>query len=312
MGESMGNNNSYYIEKIHRLKKSRNAVIVAHSYQNGEIQDIADIVGDSYALSKYCASQKKDIIVFCGVNFMAESAKILAPEKTVLLPERNAGCPMADMINAESLRAKKAEYPKAVTVTYINSSAEVKAESDVCVTSSNALKVVKNIKEKEILFTPDKNLGTWVASHCPEKNIILWNGYCPTHNKIKNTEVQKARELHPDAILLVHPECTPDVVQMADFVGSTKDIIDYAKKSDKKTFMIGTEMGVLHALEKQNSGKKFYLLGAGLMCPNMKMTTLKSVCDSLEQNIYEINVPPDIAVKAKKMLDNMLELAETK
>lgn len=300
----------FLIDEINRLRKEKDAVIVAHTYQIGEIQDIADVVADSFALSKYCASQKAEIIVFCGVVFMAESAKILAPEKIVLLPERTAGCPMADMVTAEALVKMKKQQPNAVVVTYINSSAEVKAESDVCVTSSNALKVIRALPEKEIIFVPDKNLGAYVASQCPEKNIILWEGYCPTHNKIKVSEVLEIKKLHPDALFLIHPECTPDVVKLADFVGSTKEIIDYAKQSTAKKFVIGTEMGVMHQLKNENKEKTFYLMAAGLMCPNMKKTTLESVYNSLLNNVYEMNVPEDIAIKARKALDRMLELSK--
>jgi len=300
----------FLIKEINRLRKEKDAVIVAHTYQIGEIQDIADIVADSFALSKYCASQKAKVIVFCGVNFMAESAKILAPEKMVLLPERTAGCPMADMITAEGLIEMKKQHPNAVVVTYINSSAEVKAESDVCVTSSNALKVIRAMPEKEIIFAPDKNLGAYVASQCPEKNLILWDGYCPTHHKIKVSEVLEIKKLHPDALFLIHPECTPDVVKLADFVGSTKEIIEYAKQSIAKKFVIGTEMGVMHQLKNENQEKTFYLMASGLMCPNMKKTTLESVYNSLLNNVFEINVPKDILIRARKSLDRMLELSK--
>lgn len=305
-----GYNKNDLISKINRLKEDRNAVIVAHSYQNDDIQEIADIVGDSYALSKYCSQTDKDVIVFCGVHFMAESAKILSPDKTVLLPEKLAGCPMADMVTAEALREEKKKYPNAVTVCYINSSAEVKAECDVCCTSSNAVNIIRKINEKDILFVPDMNLSRYVQKQCPEKNIILWNGYCPTHNKIKPEDVLKVRELHPDALFLVHPECTPEVCELADYVGSTKQIIDYAGTSDSKKFIIGTEMGVMYALRKNNPDKEFFLLSPGMICPNMKKTSLESVYKALSENIYEINLDKDIIDRASKSLDKMLELAK--
>lgn len=297
-------------DEIYRLKIEKDAVIVAHTYQIGEIQEIADLVGDSYALAKFCASQEKRTIVFCGVDFMAESAKILAPDKTVLLPERHAGCPMAEMVDPEGLRELKEQHPDAAVVTYINSSAAVKAESDVIVTSSNALKVIRALNRKKIIFCPDKNLGSYVAKMIPDIEVILWNGFCPTHHKIKPAEVAKIKELHPDALLLIHPECTPEVLTYADFVGSTKEIIDYATKSEHKKFIIGTEMGVLHPLKRDNPDKTFYLMAAGLVCPNMKKTTLDSVLNCLKTGYYEMNVPDDVALKARKALDRMLELAK--
>ena len=296
------------VEQINRLKKERNAVIVAHMYQNAEVQEIADIVGDSFALSKYCASLTEQTIVFCGVDFMAESAKILSPEKTVLLPERHAGCPMAEMITAEALIEFKKKYPGYAVATYINSSAAVKAESDVIVTSSNAVKVIKGLEEQNIIFGPDQNLGAFIAKQCPEKNIVLWNGFCPTHHKIKKEDVLTIKALHPDALLLVHPECTPDVTELADYAGSTKGIIDYATASDHQKFIIGTEIGVMHQLEKRNPGKTFYLMAPGLVCPNMKKTSLKSVLNCLETGEYEIHVPEETASRARKALDRMMQL----
>ena len=298
------------ISNINRMKKEQNAVIVAHSYQVDDVQEIADIVGDSFALSQYCASSDADTIVFCGVHFMAESAKILSPEKTVLLPEINAGCPMADMVTAEALREAKKKYPGAAVVCYINSSAEVKAECDVCCTSSNALSVIRSIDKKDILFVPDKNLGSYVANMCPEKNIILWEGYCITHHKIRTSEVLESKRLHPDAILLVHPECQPEIQQLADFVGSTKQIIDYAKTSEHDKFIIGTEMGVLYQLKKDSPTKTFYMMSTGLICPNMKKTSLQSVHDALALKRYEINLDKDIIERAAHSLNKMLEVAK--
>lgn len=295
-------------QEIQRMKLEHNAVIVAHSYQIGEVQDVADVVGDSFALSRYCADTDKSVIVFCGVHFMAESAKILSPEKTVLLPEVHAGCPMADMVTAEALRARKAELPGVPVVCYINSSAEVKAECDVCCTSSNAVKIVRSMPETDILFVPDQNLGTFVAQQVPEKNIILWDGYCITHHRIRRDEVLRMKELHPDAKLLVHPECRPDITELADFIGSTKQIIDFAKASKENKFIIGTEMGIMHQLQQDSPHKTFYLMSPGLVCPNMKKTTLESVYLSLKDMKTEITMSEEIRLKAKHSLDRMLEL----
>ncbi len=296
------------IENIVVLKKQRNAVIVAHNYQNDEVQEIADIVGDSFALSRFCASSAYDVIVFCGVHFMAESAKLLSPEKTVLLPEKDAGCPMADMVTAEALRDAKLQHPGAAVVCYINSTAEVKAECDICCTSSNALEVIRSLEQKDILFVPDCNLGSYVAKQVPEKNIILWKGFCATHHRIKQGDVIKVRELHPDALLLVHPECRPEVVELADYVGSTKQIIDYASASDATKFIIGTEMGVLYKLKKDNPEKQFYLLSTGLVCPNMKKTSLKSVYEALRDMKNNIVLDKTVAEKARIPLDRMLQI----
>lgn len=296
------------VERIKKLKQERNAVIVAHMYQNDEVQAVADIVGDSYALSKFCATRPESTIVFCGVDFMAESAKILSPDKTVLIPVQNAGCPMADMITAEQLIEFKKQYPGYAVATYINSSAAVKAESDVIVTSSNAYKVISGMKEKDIIFCPDRNLGGFIAKQCPDKNIVLWDGFCPTHHKIKTADVVEIKEKYPNAKLLVHPECSPEVSVLADYAGSTKGIIDYATASNDKEFIIGTELGVMYQLKKNNPDKIFHLMSKELVCPNMKKTTLQSILDCLEKGQYEVNVPMDVAINAKKALDRMLEL----
>lgn len=295
-------------DSIEVLKKQRNAVIVAHSYQNDEVQEIADIVGDSFALSRFCASSSYDVIVFCGVHFMAESAKLLSPDKTVLLPEKDAGCPMADMVTAEALREAKKKYPNAAVVCYINSTAEVKAECDICCTSSNALQVIRSLEQKDILFVPDCNLGSYVAKQVPEKNIILWKGFCTTHHRVRRDDVIKVRELHPDAVLLVHPECRPEVVELADYVGSTKQIIEYASSSDKSKFIIGTEMGVLYKMKKDNPEKQFYLLSTGLVCPNMKKTTLRSVYEALRDMKNNIVLDETISERARIPLDRMLQI----
>ena len=297
------------IEKIKDLKKQKNAVVLAHCYQNIEIDEVADFVGDSLYLSQMAKDTDADIIVFAGVTFMAETAKLLSPEKKVLLPKKEAGCQMADMIDAQALRKFKAEHPGVPAVCYVNSTAEVKAECDVCCTSSNAVNIIKKINAEEIIFVPDKNLSKYVAAQVPDKNIIIWEGFCPTHNKIKPENVLKIKALYPDALLLVHPECTPEVCALADFVGSTKQIIDFASGSDGKEFIVGTEMGVMYSLKKNNPDKKFYLMDAGLVCPNMKKTTLESVYRSLRDNIYEIYLDEEIIKKAKGCLEKMLELS---
>jgi len=297
------------IKEIFELKGQRNAVIVAHNYQMEEVQEIADILGDSLDLSRYCASSPHETIVFCGVHFMAESAKILSPQKTVLLPEINAGCPMADMITAEDVREQKKLHSDAAVVCYINTSADVKAECDICCTSSNAVKVIRSLKEKDIIFVPDKNLGHYIARMVPEKNMIIWNGFCITHHRVTRDDVLNARAAHPDALVLVHPECQPDVVDMADFVGSTKQIIDFATTSERRKFIIGTEMGILFRLKKDNPNKEFYLLSQGLICPNMKKTKLISVYNALKNMKYRIGLDDSILMRARSSLDRMLQVA---
>lgn len=301
-------NNQTLIKEIAQLKEKRRAVIVAHYYQIPEVQEIADVVGDSFALSKYCASSQSETIVFCGVHFMAESAKILSPEKTVLLPEKDAGCPMADMVTAEDLREAKKQHPEAAVVCYVNSTAEVKAESDICCTSSNTVNVIKAVDKKDIIFVPDKNLANYVSKKVPEKNIIIWNGYCITHHRTEAEQVKKAKQAHPDALLLVHPECKPEVVEQADFAGSTKQIIEFAAKNQGTKFIIGTEMGVLHQLKKNNPEKTFYLMSQGFICPNMKKTSLQSVHLALKEMKYNIELDEDIRIKAEKSLNRMLEV----
>ena len=297
------------IEEIKRLKKEKNAIILGHNYQIPEVQEVADIVGDSLALSKAAAEVENEVIVFCGVHFMAESAKILSPNKKVLLPAKDAGCPMADMITGEVLREYKKKNPYRVIVTYVNSSADVKAESDICCTSSNALKIIESIKEDKILFAPDKNLGGYIKDKVKDKDIELWPGFCITHHRVKRDEVIKAKQAHPDALVLAHPECNDDVIKLADFVGSTSQIIDYARNSDNKKFIIGTEMGILHKLEKENKDKKFYLLSPGLICTNMKKTTLMDVYEALRDEKHVIEVDEDIRLKALGTLNKMLKLS---
>lgn len=294
--------------EISELKRKRNAVIVAHNYQPEEIQRIADVVGDSFALSKHCAESDAQVIVFCGVHFMAESAKILSPEKTVLLPAAHAGCPMADMVTAQALREKKRQHPEAKVVCYINSSAEVKAESDVCCTSSNAVRIVRALPDREILFVPDQNLGSFVAQQVPEKNIILWKGYCPTHHGVKPEEAIRLKELHPKALLLVHPECQPEVVALADYVGSTKQILDFARESKHAEMIIGTERGIIPQLQEESPNKTFYLLSQGLYCPNMKKTNLELVLAALEEMENPIELDEKTRLKAHGALEQMLKL----
>jgi len=294
--------------EIQRLKQERNAVILAHHYQLDEVQAVADYVGDSFYLSKIAASIEHDVIVFCGVRFMAETAKILSPQKVVLLPESDAGCPLAEMITADGLRALKAEHPGVPVVCYVNSSADVKAESDVCCTSANAVKVVASLPDSKVIFVPDENLGDYIARQIPEKELILWKGHCVTHAKVKSEDVKLVRAQYPDAKFLIHPECDPTVVELADFVGSTSAIIRYAEHSDAKTFIIGTEIGVVCHLKAALPDKQFFLLHSGLVCPNMKKTRLKSVYEALLHNRYEIHVEEHIACKAKSTLDRMLEI----
>lgn len=295
------------IGRIDRLKKEKNAVILAHYYQNSEIYKIADFIGDSLELSKKAKASDAEIIVFCGVFFMAESAKILSPEKTVLIPQKSAGCPMADMIDAAAVRKLRKEHPDAAVVTYVNSSAAVKAESDICCTSSNAVRVVKGLKEKEIIFIPDKNLGAYVASQVPEKTFHFFDGYCPVHNQITTENVKKARAAYPNTELLVHPECPIDVIKQADFVGSTSAIIDYATKSDKTEFIIGTEEGILTMLKEKNPDKTFHILAGNFLCNDMKKTTLADVLYVLENMENEVKLDKDTIKKASSSLEKMIK-----
>ena len=293
-------------KKIEKLKKKQNAVIIAHNYQRDEIQEIADISGDSLALSQAAVRTDADVIVFCGVQFMAESAAILNPDKKVLLPVMEAGCPLADMITPEKLRAKKKEYPGAAVVCYVNSSADVKAESDIACTSSNAVQVVRALKERDIIFVPDKNLGRYVQSQLPDKNIILWDGFCPTHIRVQEEDVVKTKQAHPLAEVIAHPECNPAVLALADHICSTGGMFKYVKESKLNEFIISTESGMLYKLQKENPGKKFYLPTSHLVCANMKLITLGWVAHSLENMVYEIKVSDEVRQKAKRALDRML------
>ena len=294
-------------QKIEKLKKSLNAVIVAHNYQRPEVQDIADFVGDSLELARQCTQVDAEVIVFCGVHFMAESAAILSPERTVLLSEADAGCPMADMIGEADLREWKERYPEAAVVCYVNSSAAVKALSDVCCTSANGLEVVQTLPNDEVLFIPDQHLGHYVSTKT-DKRMILYPGFCPPHQRLIPRHIEHAKELHPDAVVLVHPECSAEVIARADAALSTSQMIRYVKESDSRTFLIGTEEGLLHGLRKENPQKAFHLLTTGLLCPDMKKTTLKSVVRTMEERRNVVRVAEEVRVKAKLALDRMLEV----
>jgi len=294
-------------KKIEELKKSLNAVIVAHNYQRPEVQDIADFVGDSLELARQCTQVDAEVIVFCGVHFMAESAAILSPERTVLLSEADAGCPMADMIGEADLREWKERYPEAAVVCYVNSSAAVKALSDVCCTSANGLEVVQTLPNDEVLFIPDRHLGHYVSTKT-DKRMILYPGFCPPHQRLIPRHIEHAKELHPDAVVLVHPECSAEVIARADAALSTSQMIRYVKESDSRTFLIGTEEGLLHGLRKENPQKAFHLLTTGLLCPDMKKTTLKSVVRTMEERRNVVRVAEEVRVKAKLALDRMLEV----
>lgn len=296
------------VEKIKKLKQKRNAIILAHNYQLPEIQDIADYLGDSLELSREAAGIDAQVIVFCGVHFMAETASILSPDKTVLMPDINAGCPMANMITREGLKALKKEHPKAVVVGYVNTSAEVKAEVDICCTSANAIKVISSLKDaQEIIFVPDKYLAHYVADKTKRK-LISWEGYCPSHVKILAEDIQRQKKLHPDAEVVVHPECTPSVIALADKVLSTSGMCRYAKTSSTQEQIIGTEIGLLYKLKKENPEKQFYPASELADCPNMKLTTLEKVAWALKEMKYEVKVPEEIRIRAKKAVDRMLEI----
>lgn len=295
-------------DKIRQLKKERNAVILAHNYQRGEVQDIADFVGDSLELARQAAGTDADVIAFCGVHFMAETAAILSPDKTVLLPDAGAGCPMANMITAEQLVAKKQELPGLPVVTYVNSSAAVKAESDYCCTSANGVKVVESVPGDEIIFVPDQYLGHFIQTQTG-KTMHLWPGYCPTHVKILPEDIQKQRELHPNAKVVVHPECRPDVIAAADLATSTSGMLRYARREDVTELIVGTEVDIIHRLKKENPGKQFYPASPKAICPNMKKITLEKLYFALESMSPVITVPPDIAARAKAAVDRMVAIS---
>ena len=294
------------IEKISALRRKRNAVILVHNYQLGEVQDIGDFVGDSLELSQNAAKTNADVIVFCGVHFMAETASIICPDKVVLLPDIDAGCPMANMITAESLRAKKKEHPQAVVVCYINSSAAVKAESDICCTSANAVELVESLHAREILFIPDQYLGHYVSARTGKK-MILWPGFCPTHVRITPERIQELRQEYPQAKVVVHPECRPEVIALADEVASTSGMCRYARRDEVREMVVGTEVGLIHRLRKENPGKRFIPVSEQAICPNMKLITLEKVLWSLEEMSPEVKVPEEIRLKAIAAVDRMLQ-----
>jgi len=294
-------------EEILRLKKEHNAIILAHNYQVPEVQDIADITGDSLELSRAAASMDGDVIVFCGVDFMAETAAILSPQKTVLLPAEDACCPMARMISAEELRFVKSRHPGAAVVCYVNTTADVKAESDICCTSSNAVQIVNSLKEETILFVPDRNLARY-AQRFTAKTILPWEGFCIVHDRMTPAMVQEARRAHPDALVLVHPECRPEVIDLADTVASTSGIIKNVCSAKEREFIIGTEVGILHRLKKECPDKRCYPLSEGAICTNMKKTDLAMVRDALSTLQPRIMVPEDIAGRARNAIERMLAL----
>ncbi len=318
-------------EQILKFKEDKRAIILAHNYQRNEVQDVADFVGDSLELSRKAAKIDCDMIVFCGVNFMAESASILSPDKTVLLPEIEALCPMADMIRVDSprpvrksfpgfenppayvyppeftLRDIKQRYPGVPVVAYVNTTADVKAESDICCTSANVVKVIESLPGDEVICIPDKNLSMWAAKNT-RKRVIAWDGYCNVHERVTADDVKKAKAEHPGAIVVAHPECRPEVLDMADHVTSTSGMLRFATSSPAREFIIGTEIGLLHRLRKENPDKVFYPLRKDMVCPNMKKTALRSIVRAFQENSYVIKVPEHIRIPAKRALDRMLEI----
>ncbi|GAB4420511.1 MAG: quinolinate synthase NadA [Thermodesulfovibrionales bacterium] len=318
-------------EEILKLKAERRAIILSHNYQRDEVQDIADFIGDSLELSRTAANIQCDVIVFCGVNFMAEGASILSPDKTVLLPELDAVCPMANMITVGSPRSvwktfpgyevqptfvfpheftlldMKHRYPGVPVVAYVNTTADVKAESDICCTSANVVRVIESLLEDRVICIPDRNLSAWAQKNTGKK-IISWDGFCHVHDRVTKEDVIKARREHPDALLIAHPECRLEVLELADHVTSTSGMLRFAKASDAKEFIIGTELGLMHRLKKESPDKDFYPLRKDMICPNMKKTTLKSVFRALKEMTHVIKVPEDVRIPAKKALDRMLEI----
>jgi quinolinate synthase len=292
---------------IARWKQERQAVILAHNYQLGEVQDLADFVGDSLELSRQAARTEAPVIVFCGVRFMAETASILSPQKVVLHPDPSAGCPLANMINAEQLRALKAEHPGRPVVCYVNSSAEVKAESDLCCTSANAVAVVNAAPGEEVIFVPDRNLGAWVAGQTG-KRLIIWDGYCPTHERIMPEQIEQLRDRHPEAVVMVHPECRPAVVALADEVLSTGGMLRFARISPAQELIVGTELGLIHRLEQENPGKRCYPVSRLTTCPNMKRITLEKVLWSLEDMKDQVVVPEPVRSRARRAIERMVEI----
>lgn len=296
------------VEEINKLKKEKNAIILAHYYVPDEVQEVADYVGDSFYLAKVAVKTDADVLVFAGVSFMGESARILNPEKTVLMPDLTADCPMAHMAEAKKIEEMRKKYEDLAVVCYINSDGILKELSDVCVTSANAVDIVKKLPNQHIYFIPDQNLGSFVARQVPEKHIILNDGYCPIHKNISAEQVKRSKELHPDAEFLVHPECTAEVLALADYVGSTSQIIQYAGESEKKEFLIGTEDGVLYELRVKNPDKHFYPATIGQCCPGMKLNTLEKLLACLKENSNQVEVSEKLMENAKRPLDRMLSM----
>lgn len=297
-------------ERIEQLKKEKDIVILAHYYVDGEVQEIADLVGDSYFLAKKATEVSQQNILFCGVSFMGESAKILNPGKRVIMADEFADCPMAHMVDIAKIQQVREQYPDVAVVCYVNSTAEIKAYSDVCVTSSNALRVVQSLPNKHIFFIPDNNLGRYISTLVPKKEFIFNDGFCHVHTSIHRENVEEAKKLHPNAPVLTHPECTADVLEISDFIGSTSEILDYATKSDAKEFIICTEMGIFFELEQKNPDKRFYSVGHRQFCPNMKKITLEKVVRAMEEMEPEVTMDEELRVKANAPLVKMLELAK--
>ncbi len=295
------------MQRIARLKQQRKAVILAHNYQLGEVQDIADFVGDSLELSRRATAVEAEVIVFCGVMFMAETAKILNPQRSVLIPDPRAGCPMCDMAPVEAVRKRKAELPGVPVVAYVNTTAAVKAEADICCTSANAISVVNSLPDERVLFLPDRNLGHWVQRHT-DKEVILWEGHCPTHQRILAQDIQRLKQQHPQAVVVVHPECTPDVIDLADEVLSTGQMMRWARSAKAQEVIVGTELGLIHRLKLENPEKTFLPVSFLATCPNMKRITLEKVLWSLEDMKYPVEVPEQVAVGARRAIERMLAL----
>ncbi len=295
------------IDRIKKLAKDKNAVILAHNYTPSEIQEIADYTGDSLELSRIAAKTEADTIVFCGVHFMAETAKILSPEKTVLIPDKKAGCPMADTITLENLRDFKAKYPGLPVVAYVNTTAEIKSEVDICCTSGNALNLVRNFPYDKMLFVPDKNLGAYIQKLVPEKELICWQGGCPVHQRITDIDIAKSKREHPEALVVAHPECPKEVLALSDIIASTSGMIREISKSSAKEFIICTERGLIHQFKKANPDKVFYNPSPINICPNMKKNTIEKLLNCLETNTDEIILSEEIIQKAKKAIERMIE-----
>ncbi len=299
------------IQEIKDMAKRKKAVILAHNYQLPEIQDVADFVGDSLELSIKASETDAEIIVFCGVYFMAETAAIISPKKTILIPDHSAGCPMAGMINAENIKELKKQHPQAKVVCYVNSSAAVKAESDVCCTSSNALKIVNSLKDtKEIIFIPDKYLGSYIQGKAANKKFIIWEGYCPTHIRITSEDILKMKRLHPEALVMAHPECRTEVVKLANAVVSTSGMSKFARETEAREIIVATEVGMLYRLKKENPDKLFYPANPQSVCPNMKLITLEKLYWSLQDMLYQVKVEEPVCSKARLALDRMISLSK--